>query len=87
MHNAILRFVLVEHPLAMLIGVVVLHVGGLRAKRLGDGPLRHRAVSRTVAAALLCFVIGVPWPRLPYARPLARSIGVDASSPQTSADR
>lgn len=70
MHNAVLRFFVLEHPLAMLIGAAVLHVGSVRARRLGATAPRHRAVLRTVATALLCFLIGIPWPGLPYVRPL-----------------
>ncbi len=70
--NAILRFFAFEHPLIMLIGFAVLHVGVVRAKRLGDAPERHRAFLKTVALAFACFLAGIPWPGLAYARPLVR---------------
>jgi hypothetical protein len=73
MHNSVLRYFVLEHPLAMLIGVAVLHVGSVRARRWNSEPQRHRAVLRTTATALLCFAIGLPWPGLPYARPLLRT--------------
>ncbi|MDX2167242.1 MAG: hypothetical protein SF182_09270 [Deltaproteobacteria bacterium] len=70
MGNAVLRFFVLEHPLAMVSGVALLHVGSVRARRLGADPTRHRAVLRTIGLALLCVLIGIPWPGLPYARPL-----------------
>ncbi len=72
MRNSVLRFFVLEHPLAMLIAVVVVHVGLLWSRRFGADPRRHRAVLRTTAVALLCFIIGIPWPGLPYVRPLLR---------------
>src|SRR5258706_1250769 len=51
MSNPILRFFSLEHPLAMLCGIAVLHVGLLRAKRLGSDPERHRSVLLTTTAA------------------------------------
>jgi len=72
MGHAVPRFFAIEHPLAMLIGVVVLHVGLRRAKHRGADARRHQLALRTILAALLCVLIGIPWPGLPYARPLAR---------------
>lgn len=72
MGNSVLRYFVLEHPLAMLLGAAALHVGSARARRWHADPRRHRAVLRTVAAALLCVLIGIPWPGLPYVRPLLR---------------
>jgi hypothetical protein len=75
MGNVILRFFALEHPLLMITGVTVLHVGMARARRLGADPRRHRAVLLTTFSALVLFLFGVPWPGLPYARPLLRGGG------------
>jgi len=72
MSNSVLRFFSLEHQVAMVAAIAVLHVGLLRAKRLGADPKRHRSVLVSTAAALVLFVVGVPWPGLPYARPLLR---------------
>lgn len=74
-----LRFFAIEHVFAMTIAIAVAHVGWVRSKRAGDDRARRRAVFRTVALWLVAVLIGIPWPGLPYARPLARSIDLPAS--------
>ena len=70
--SPVLRFFILEHPVAMLSGITILHVGLLRAKRLGSDPERHRSVLRTTAAAMTLFLAAIPWPGLAYSRPLLR---------------
>jgi hypothetical protein len=72
MGNDILRFFLVEHPFSMALGIAAMHVGAVLGRRHGADTLHHRTAARAAGAALLCFLVGVPWPGLPYARPLAR---------------
>ena len=62
MHTPALRFWAVEHPLAMLLAVVLAHVGRSRPRRA--------AIFFTIAVLLL--LAGMPWPGLPYGRPLFR---------------
>jgi hypothetical protein len=89
-----LRFFGIEHVLAMVLGVVVLHVGRIRSKRETDPARRHRRVFRWTLAAFLLVLIGVPWPFMPYGRPLIRtsvpgvhSERADAGCPPTFATR
>jgi hypothetical protein len=77
MRVATVRFFGVEHALSMVIGLVALHVGRVISKR-ASGRARHKRVAIATGAALFAVFIGVPWPGLPYARPLAR---VPARSP------
>ena len=59
--DPILRFWLVEHPVAMILAVVAVHVGRRRTKSAASDAHRHRAgaVSSFVALALVC--AGIPW--------------------------
>ena len=63
MHTGTVRFWAVEHPFAMLLALVFAHVGRSRPRR---------AVAFFTIAVILV-LIGMPWPGLPYARPLFRS--------------
>jgi uncharacterized membrane protein YozB (DUF420 family) len=89
-----LRFFGIEHVFAMVLGVVVLHVGHIRSRREPDPARRHRRVFRWTLAAFLLVLIGVPWPFMPYGRPLVRtsvpaihSDTADAACPPTFATR
>ena len=71
--EATLRFFTIEHPFAMLLALFVLHAGNVRAKRHGADPRRHRTVLIAAALALALIAGSIPWPGLPYARPLLRA--------------
>jgi hypothetical protein len=74
MKNPVLRFFGLEHVLAMVVAVAVLHVGRTRSKRSAEARLRHRRALVSTLIALLLFAIAVPWPFLPYGRPLVRAL-------------
>jgi hypothetical protein len=61
MGDALLRFWLVEHPLAMILSVAAVHVGHRRTKSAASDRDRHRAgwISAVIALALVC--AGIPW--------------------------
>lgn len=68
-----LRFFGLEHPLAMITAVSLVHLGRERSgKRCGLD--RHRTVFRWTFGALLVFAIAIPWPFLTYGRPLLRAL-------------
>jgi hypothetical protein len=73
MKNAPLRFFGVEHVFSMLIALAVLHVGRARSKRVFDVSLRHRRVWTSLLTAFLLILVAIPWPFLPYGRPLWRT--------------
>jgi hypothetical protein len=62
MHTPALRFWAVEHPVAMLLALVLAHVGRSKPRRA--------VIFFTIAVLLL--LVGMPWPGLPYGRPLVR---------------
>ena len=61
--HAELRHFLIEHPF----GVVAIHWGFARAKRLHDSAKRHRSVAISAALGLFCFLAALPWSR-PFLR-------------------
>jgi hypothetical protein len=72
MKLAELRFFGVEHPLTMLVAVVVAHVGRARSKRAA-APAKARTVLWTQLLWLLLTGIAIPWPGLDVGRPLWRA--------------
>jgi hypothetical protein len=70
--EATLRFFGVEHVFSMLIAVSIIHIVRVRSKRVATGALRHRRVLLGTLAALALILIAIPWPFLPYGRPLLR---------------
>jgi hypothetical protein len=68
------RFFGLEHPIAMLTAVSLVHLGRQRSERT-TGRARHRAAFVWTVAALLVFAIAIPWPFLKYGRPLLRTFG------------
>ena len=68
-----LRFFAIEHITAVLIAVGVLHTAQARSRRAAEPQARHRIMLKGSSAFLVCVLIGIPWPGLKQARPLART--------------
>lgn len=71
MKNSVLRFWAVEHILGMLIGLVLVHVGRVRARKT-DSLRRHKVAAIFFGLALAVMLASIPWPGLPAGRPLLR---------------
>jgi hypothetical protein len=69
--SPVLRFYTIEHLVGMLVGIVVAHAGSDRAMRV-EGVHRYRTLMVTQALWLLITLASIPWPGLPYGRPLLR---------------
>jgi hypothetical protein len=74
-HEPTLRFFGLEHPIAMLTAVSLVHFGRERSQRV-TGRDRHRSACRWTLAAVLVFAIAIPWPFLKYGRPLLRTLSL-----------
>jgi hypothetical protein len=72
MRNPTLRFWAVEHGVGVLVAVVLAHVGRVRVRRAATDAQRHSRASLFFAIALLAIIASIPWPGLPYGRPLFR---------------
>jgi hypothetical protein len=71
MKNSGLRFWAVEHITGMIIGLVLAHVGRVRARKT-DSLRRHRVVAICFGLALVAIAVSIPWPGTPAGRPLLR---------------
>lgn len=61
MKNAALRLVFVEHPTAMILGVVLVHVGYTLGKRGTVDANRHRNAGLLTLGALVVILSRIPW--------------------------
>ncbi|HEX2443048.1 MAG TPA: hypothetical protein VHJ77_03810 [Vicinamibacterales bacterium] len=64
MQNRVIRFWAVEHVTSMVLALALAHIGVARARK-GKG-----GAAVLFVLALLAILIGIPWPFLPYGRPL-----------------
>lgn len=71
MKDDVLRYWAVEHATGMIVAVVLAHIGHARIRRL-PAPARAGAALRWFGAALALLLITIPWPFMPYGRPLLR---------------
>jgi hypothetical protein len=72
MANSGMRFWAVEHVTGMLIGVALAHVGRGRIHKTGNDDRRHRLAAIFFTLSILAILASIPWPGLPYGRPLLR---------------
>jgi hypothetical protein len=72
---AALRFFAVEHVFGMVVALASAHVGSRRTKRAGaTDSARHRNALVAFGVALVAVLVAIPWPGLPYGRPLFRTL-------------
>jgi hypothetical protein len=64
MSSSALRFFAVEHPLIMLLALVVAHVGRIRSRRGETAESQHRAAAIFYTLSLLLIISAIPWNRL-----------------------
>ena len=72
MGNRVLQFWTVEHAPTMILAIVIVHVGRVRARRADTDVRRFRVTTISVAVATLLILAGIPWPFLETGRPLLR---------------
>lgn len=86
MKDTVLRFFGVEHVIAMLASIALLHIGRARSKRASTGTRRHSIVWRWTLASSVLLLAGIPWPFLKSGRPLLRGLSAsDAAAPTAPA--
>ena len=66
MSDSVMRLYLVEHPLTMIIGIVLISFGYIKAKKPGDDVRRFRTIILFYSAGLLFFLIRIPWHSWPF---------------------
>ncbi len=62
MKNAHARFFAVEHIFAMIIAIVLVHIGYAYSKKNLPDPAKHKRMLILFSLALLVILIAVPWP-------------------------
>ena len=67
-----LRFWAVEHLTAMLVAVVLAHVGRVLGRKARTPGAKRARLMACYGVATLLILIGTPWPGLVYGRPLFR---------------
>jgi hypothetical protein len=72
MRTTVLRFFVVEHAFGMLVALVVLHVASVASKKANDPKTAWRRAAIGLGVGLAIILISIPWPFLPYGRPLLR---------------
>ena len=70
MRTSGLRYWAVEHVFSAVIGIALIHVGRMRAKKTSDSKRKHRTTAIFFSLALLALLVAIPWPGTPNARPL-----------------
>ena len=64
MGSADARFVLLEHPLTMLIAVILITVGKVKAKKATDNTKGNKVVFSYFIVALVLISLRMPWDKL-----------------------
>jgi hypothetical protein len=72
MQNPQLRFWAVEHLTAMIVAVVVAHVGRVLALKAKTPDSKRRRLLACFGVAAVAMLLGTPWPGMPAGRPLFR---------------
>lgn len=62
MKDAVLRFFTVEHSVAMLIAIVLIHIGKAQAKKRIADRVKHRRTVIFYLLALIVILVSIPWP-------------------------
>jgi hypothetical protein len=64
------RYWLIEHQFAMLVALVLAHIGRARSARATEPERKHKLAAQLFTLAVLIVLIGMPWPFLDVGRPL-----------------
>jgi hypothetical protein len=70
MSNDISRFWLIEHPFGMVVALVLAHNGRGKSRRATEDRGGRRRAAIYLTLAILIVLITIPWPFMPYGRPL-----------------
>lgn len=72
-HQRPVRFFGMEHSVMMIIAVIMITIGSIKAKRRQTGAEKFRVMAIWFTVALLIILISVPWPFSPFgSRPYFR---------------
>lgn len=72
MQDGIARFFAVEHPVQMILAVIIAQVGFSVSKRKTEARSKYLWAAIAYTAAILIVLASVPWPGMDVGRPLFR---------------
>lgn len=61
MGNSLSRLYILEHPLTMIIGIILISVGYIKAKKPGDDVRRYRTIVIFYLLGLVAILLRIPW--------------------------
>ncbi len=61
MQDSLSRLYILEHPLTMIIGIVLISIGYIKAKKPGDDVRRLRTIFLYYTGGLLLILLRIPW--------------------------
>lgn len=61
MQQSLSRLYVLEHPLTMLIGIVLISIGYIKAKKPGDDARRFKTIIIFYTLGLILFLLRIPW--------------------------
>lgn len=61
MQNSLSRLYILEHPLTMIIGIVLISIGYIKAKKPGDDVRRLRTIFLYYTGGLILILLRIPW--------------------------
>ena len=72
MRNSVLRYWSVEHAFGMIILTALAHIGRVKMKKAATPELANKRALVWFGIVLAILLITMPWPFMPYMRPLVR---------------
>lgn len=68
----LLRFFTLEHPLQMIIAIILANITFAIARRLSNEQRRYRRTALLLVVTMLLILLAIPWPGFYYGRPWLR---------------
>lgn len=70
MKDSMLRYWAVEHITIMIIAIILVHVGRIKAKKATEDKAKFKAIAVYFTISIILILFGIPWPFYSYGRPL-----------------
>jgi hypothetical protein len=70
MKDATMRFWVIEHVTAMVLAIVLIHIGRILSKKATTDEAKHKALFIWTMIALVVVLFTIPWPFRAVGRPL-----------------
>ena len=61
MKDSYLRLMVIEHPMTMVIGVILITIGRVRLKKLATADAKFKNILIFYSIALVLFLVRIPW--------------------------